>query len=177
MQMISDHRWGIWLVCLPLWAGAADPPCKLATAERSGPGWLNVKNKPASTWVYVVSRQAFETGNPPVAWTANLQARNAALKGFTDHYRKTSGTGADNQVLVVKNLQTKLLQCAEGVHLAYEVNPADLSWSAVDSTGGVSKDSANLPNDASRLVERPTLTVPPTLSPPPQATPKVIIED
>lgn len=176
--MISDHR--IWLIglCYPFWVAAAGQPCNLTGAERVGQGWLDAKPAPKGVLTYLVSRKQFDSTSMTREWTVNLQARNAALKGFTEYFRRISPPATESSVLSVKGMQTKEMQCNEGIFFSYEVNLANMSWEAPAVFSHSPKDELGVPGDMT-LATDPSISVSPSKQPllTPMGMPKVVIED
>jgi hypothetical protein len=145
MRMISDHR--IWLIglCFPFLVVAAEQPCNLTGANRVGQGWLDAKKKSQVVLTYLVSRKQFESTSMTRAWTMNLQARDAALKGFTDYFRRISPPASENSALSVRGMQAKEMKCIEGVFISYEVNLANLSWEEPAVSTNLPKDELSIP--------------------------------
>lgn len=180
MRMISDHcNWLIGL-CIPLCVAAADQPCNLTGAERVGQGWLEVKKRSQGVLTFFVPRKQFESPTMPRAWTVSLQARDAALKGFTDYFRKVSPPATEGSVLLVKGMQSREVQCSQGVFFLYEVNLANLVWEIPSSGSPPTKDETVIPIDgltpneprvgfSASVPKQPLMT--------PLGVPKVVIED
>lgn len=178
MRMISDHR--IWLIglCFPFWVVAAEQPCNLTGAERVGQGWLDVKKKPQGVLTYLVARKQLESTSMTRAWTVNLQARDAALKGFTDYFRRISPLVSEKSVLSVKGMQAKEVQCNEGVFISYEVSLTNLAWETPAALTPPPKDELGVPGDMTPATDSRVGASPPKqplLTP--MGVPKVVIED
>ena len=114
----------------------------------------------------------------PKSWTVSLQAREAALKGFSDYFRKISPPTADKSVFSIKGMQAKEMQCAEGFFIFYDVSLANLAWESPVA-------SALQPKEESAMhIDNPLVTVSnvgvitpkqPVVTP--LVVPKVLIDD
>lgn len=173
--MIFNRR--IFVVCLfPLAAFAANPPCGLTDFEQAGKGWLSAKNP--GVLKYAVARKQFESASMPKSWTVSLQAREAALKGFSEQFRKISPPPNDKSVFSIKGMQAREMQCTEGFYIFYEVSLANLAWDAPTVATPQPKEDAGLPTDNPSTNEMSVGA--PILKQPlmaPLGVPKVLIED
>jgi len=167
----------IFVACFfPMAVFSASQPCGLSEFEPAGKGWLSAKSP--GLLKYVVSRRQFESASMPKSWTVSLQAREAALDGFSQFFRKISPPTADKGVFSIKGMQAKEMQCVEGFFIFYEVNVSNLAWEA--STVSVSQPKeendqfTNNPMATDLQVGMPaakqTLVTP-------KSVPKVLIED
>ena len=167
----------IFYVCLfPLVAFSANQPCGLADFEQMGKGWLGAKN--TGVLKYAVARKQFESTSMPKSWNVSLQAREAALKGFAEQFRKISPPPTEKSVFLINGMQAKEMHCAEGVFIFYEVNVANLAWETptVDTPKSkesigiqIDKNSINVPTLGTSNVKEPMMTSP--------GVTKVLIED
>ncbi len=173
--MISDHLKWLIVICIPLMATAADQPCNLAGAKRSGPGWLSDKTQ--GVLVYLISTATFETGPRRVPWATNAQARYAALTGFSDYFRKISAPDDEHSVLMVKGLQVRSLKCAEGLFISYEIKLSDISWGIPELEPSSKNDEPTPPINQTNIVKPLTDVSTPTKPPARNSGPKVIIEN
>ena len=166
-----------FLVCLfPLTAMSAGPPCGLRDVEEAGKGWLSAKNP--GVLKYVVARKQFESKSMPKSWTVSSQAREAAIKGFLEYFRKISPPSADKSVFSIKGMQAHEMKCAEGFFIFYDVNLANLAWESPAVATLQAKEIADMHIDKTSINE--LLVGVPTPKQPlasPVGVPKVFIED
>jgi len=167
----------IFSICfLPFAAFSANPPCGLSDFEETGKGWLSSKNSGALR--FVVARKQFESPTMPKGWTVSSQAREAAIKGFSDYFRKIAPPSVDKNVLAIKGVQAYQKQCAEGVYIFYDVNLSDLSWETAVSATTSSKEDSGLMTEESRAADLlPNMPLPKQPLMKPLGMPKVVIED
>jgi hypothetical protein len=166
-----------FLVCFfPLAAFSANQPCGLNDFEQTGKGWLSAKTP--GILRYVVARKQFESTYLPKSWTVSLQAREAALKAFSDFFRKASPPSADKNLLSVKGMQAKEMQCAEGLFIFYDVNLANLAWEAPVTAASQPKEDIGM-TTANPMPTEPQVGMSSPKQPlvTPLVVPKVLIED
>lgn len=166
-----------FLVCsFPLIAFSANQPCALNDFEQTGKGWLSAKTP--GILRYVVARKNFESVSMPKSWAVSLQAREAALKGFSDYFRKISPPTADKSVFSIKGMQAKEMQCAEGFFIFYDVSLANLAWeSPVASPLQPKDESATQIDNPLATVSNVGVTTPKQPVVTPLVVPKVLIDD
>jgi hypothetical protein len=167
----------IFFICLfPLVAFSANQPCGLTDFEQMGKGWLSAKN--TGVLKYAVARKQFESTSMPKSWTVSLQAREAALKGFAEQFRKISPPTTDKSVFSIKGMQAKEMHCAEGFFIFYEVSVANLAWETPTVDIPKSKEDIGIQIDKTSI-NVPTLGVPNVKEPliTPSGVIKVLIED
>jgi len=160
----------------PLVALSASQPCALSGFEQTGKGWLSAKS--SGFLRYVVARKNFESVSMPKSWTVSLQAREAALKGFSEYFRKISPPTANNSIFSIKGMQAKEVQCAEGVFIFYDVSLDNLAWESQVADFLPTKEVSNahiptpLATESNVGVPNPKQSVVMPLD-----APKVLIED
>lgn len=172
--MIFNHC--IFLVCLfPFAAFSASSPCGLSDFEETGKGWLSAKNPGALK--FVVARKQFESATMPKSWTVSSLAREAAIKGFSDYFRKVSPPTADKSVFAIRGMQASEMQCSEGFFIAYEVNLANLAWEVPALASTLPKEDAGMRIDKISASELVGIPAPKQSGGAPLSAPKVLIED
>ncbi len=154
---------------------AADEPCKLVGAKRSGLGWLSVKDK--DTLMYLVSPINFDTGPKRVPWASNAQARYEALTGFSNYFREISAPEDKNSVLMVKGMQVKSVKCPEGLFISYELKLSNMSWGKPEMPISSKKDELPSHTDSTNTASPLVDVLPPTKPPSRNSGTKEIIEN